>query len=452
MYQMEEESTEEELLPPIVTWQHVWPFIERQEALANSCFGCLSTEILIKIFLLLSVRDLGNVGLVCRTFKMVIDLDDIWKNKCTNTSHHVYFKTFDNQIARKPDSKSFKQFYMDQTYTKNTHKEPGAYYRKQFYKYSYLPMQRKNMLKNARFTVLFWCFSISFIFLEKYVFGLINIGFDVPLIIKWYQFVILIGIISILVQLNASAYFYSINNASFFSMKFLFVLKVFSISILHCLIIIFFNLVCKHMNISFNLFGYALFNVTNIVLSCICFPQETSFKRLPCISIGIGFLLGINQGKVMGIVSVLCVVYGIIGSYFIVFYIYCVKRYMDYGLRRRWYSSLHIYFNTSVLLIPMMFISGEGSLTIQYSKLFHLTFWMVMIAPVILQFALLQRAEVGFHRHILSSPYISMTTFLQICITVLFYTESKRILWWISNVCVLIGSSFFWDKTHIYTI
>lgn len=200
--QMEEESSEEELSPPIVTWEHVWPLIEREEALANCCFECLPTEILIKIFLLLSVHDLGKVGLVCRTFKMVTDLDDIWNTKCKNTSDPLYCKTFDNQISRKSDSKSFKQIYMDQIYTKNIRKKPDAHFRKKFYKYSYLSMQREMMLKNACFTVIFWCLSISFVLLQKYVLILINVEFDGPRFLTCYQFVVLLGIISILVQLK----------------------------------------------------------------------------------------------------------------------------------------------------------------------------------------------------------------------------------------------------------
>jgi len=94
-YQIEEEeSTAEERLPPVVTRQLVWPSSERQEALANSYFGRLPNEILIQIFRSLSLYDLDNVRLVCRTFKMVINLKEVWKNKRRSKFHRVYCKTF----------------------------------------------------------------------------------------------------------------------------------------------------------------------------------------------------------------------------------------------------------------------------------------------------------------------------------------------------------------------
>ncbi|CAF4541584.1 unnamed protein product [Rotaria sp. Silwood2] len=84
---------------PNVTWQHIWSFSETRGALFNSSFVAIPNEILLRIFQLLSVRDLCNVSLVCRSFKMIADQDEIWKPKC-NTSTKLH-------------SKSFKQIYMD---------------------------------------------------------------------------------------------------------------------------------------------------------------------------------------------------------------------------------------------------------------------------------------------------------------------------------------------------
>ncbi len=99
-YQIEEEeSTAEERLPSVVKRQYVWPSTERQAALASSHFGCLPNEILVQIFRSLPVCDLINVGLVCRTFKMVADLEEVWKNKRRSKFHRVYCKTFENSVA-----------------------------------------------------------------------------------------------------------------------------------------------------------------------------------------------------------------------------------------------------------------------------------------------------------------------------------------------------------------
>ncbi|CAF4804971.1 unnamed protein product [Rotaria socialis] len=97
-------SSRRKIDPPPVSWKHSWPQTDTRNALARSPFNRIPTEILLRIFQLLSVPDLCNVSLVCRLFKMVADQDDIWKLKC-NTSTKLY-------------SKSFKQTYMDWMYEK----------------------------------------------------------------------------------------------------------------------------------------------------------------------------------------------------------------------------------------------------------------------------------------------------------------------------------------------
>jgi hypothetical protein len=70
--------------PPQVTWNHSWSPDETQDALSTSPFIAIPTEIMMRIFRLLSVRDLCHVSLVCRWFKMVADQDEIWQLKCNS--------------------------------------------------------------------------------------------------------------------------------------------------------------------------------------------------------------------------------------------------------------------------------------------------------------------------------------------------------------------------------
>ncbi|CAF1416648.1 unnamed protein product [Rotaria sp. Silwood1] len=90
--------------PPNVTWNHSWSVDQIQNALIESHFKLLPTEVMLHIFKYLSVHDLSNVSLVCRSFKMVADQDDIWKLKCKSST--------------KLHSKSSKQIYMDWMYEK----------------------------------------------------------------------------------------------------------------------------------------------------------------------------------------------------------------------------------------------------------------------------------------------------------------------------------------------
>ena len=67
--------------PPKITWKHSWSSAEVNNALAQSDFRALPNEVMLHIFKYLSVYDLGNISLVCRAFKMLVDQDEIWKLK-----------------------------------------------------------------------------------------------------------------------------------------------------------------------------------------------------------------------------------------------------------------------------------------------------------------------------------------------------------------------------------
>ncbi len=67
--------------PPKITWEHSWLLDEAQDALVESYFRALPTEVMLHIFKFLTVHDLGNISSVCRSFKMIADQDEIWKLK-----------------------------------------------------------------------------------------------------------------------------------------------------------------------------------------------------------------------------------------------------------------------------------------------------------------------------------------------------------------------------------
>jgi hypothetical protein len=67
--------------PPNVTWEHSWSADATENALAQSNFRALPNEVMLHIFKYLTVHDLGHISLVCRSFKMLADQDEIWKLK-----------------------------------------------------------------------------------------------------------------------------------------------------------------------------------------------------------------------------------------------------------------------------------------------------------------------------------------------------------------------------------
>ena len=75
----------------VVTSTISWPLDQTHHALSESLFNNIPNEITTQIFQYLSVSDLCNVSLVCRSFKMIVDQDEIWKSKCDSKCNHFYF-------------------------------------------------------------------------------------------------------------------------------------------------------------------------------------------------------------------------------------------------------------------------------------------------------------------------------------------------------------------------
>lgn len=61
-----------------------WPLDETRDVFRESVFNNIPNEVVLHIFRYLSVRDLSNVSLVCRSFKMITDDDELWKSKCNS--------------------------------------------------------------------------------------------------------------------------------------------------------------------------------------------------------------------------------------------------------------------------------------------------------------------------------------------------------------------------------
>ena len=85
------ESKDSQLTALNVIWRHGWSFAETRDTLADSLFSAIPNEILVRIFKFLSVRDLCNVSLVCRSFKMIADEDEIWKLKFNSKHFFLVF-------------------------------------------------------------------------------------------------------------------------------------------------------------------------------------------------------------------------------------------------------------------------------------------------------------------------------------------------------------------------
>ena len=75
-----DESKKEKLIIQNMSWS----MDQVGNALSESSFNNTPNEIILHIFRFLSVPDLCRVSLVCRSFKLIADHDELWKPKCNS--------------------------------------------------------------------------------------------------------------------------------------------------------------------------------------------------------------------------------------------------------------------------------------------------------------------------------------------------------------------------------
>ena len=84
MHRLREILITETRSPPNITWPRQWPIDTTENAVSESPFRTLPTEVTLQIFRQLSAHELCHVSLVCRRFKMIADHDELWKAKCNS--------------------------------------------------------------------------------------------------------------------------------------------------------------------------------------------------------------------------------------------------------------------------------------------------------------------------------------------------------------------------------
>lgn len=107
-----------------------------------------------------------------------------------------------------------------------------------------------------------------------------------------------------------------------------------------------------------------------------------------------------------------------------------------------WLLTLYNNVNACVLFLPLMLFNGDFIEVTRFEKLYNITFWVLMSLGGLFGFAMGYVTGLQIH---LTSPLthnISGTAKAgaQTVIAVLYYHEIKSVLWWTSNLVVLVGS------------
>ncbi|KAI6180971.1 Nstp-10 [Aphelenchoides besseyi] len=290
----------------------------------------------------------------------------------------------------------------------------------------------------------YWVASISLVFINKYLLSSPELKLDAPLFITWFQ-----SLCTVVFCFGCSAISSRYPELIKFP-KMSFDQKisrdVLPLSFIFVAMITMNNLCLKYVGVSFYYVGRSLTTVFNVVCTYLILGQHTSKRALACcFAIIGGFFLGVDQEDAAGSLSVIGVIYGVLASLFVALNAIYTKKTLSSVGDSIWRLTMYNNLNAVVIFIPLMLFNGElGTLPyFEHIATFH--FWSMMILSGF--FGFIMGYVTGWQIQVTSAltHNISGTAkaSVQVFLAVIIWSEVKSVMWWVSNLIVLLGSAAY---------
>lgn len=289
---------------------------------------------------------------------------------------------------------------------------------------------------------LYWVVSISMVFINKYLLSSKDLKFEAPLFVTWYQCFVSVLICAFLSGLASQ----KLITFPDFSIDLKIAREILPLSCIFVGMISFNNLCLKNVSISFYMVVRSLTTVFNVILTYIFFGDKTSRKAVGCCAIiVVGFLLGIDQEKGLGGVTFKGVFFGISASLCVALNAIYTKKSLKVVDDNVWKLTLYNNFNACFIFLPFIIIFGEMGEIMSFPLLFDTYFIFTMTIGGVLGFSMgyvtsLQIKATSPLTHNVSG---TAKAYAQTLLGVVYFSEVKTGLWWISNCFVLLGAALY---------
>lgn len=287
----------------------------------------------------------------------------------------------------------------------------------------------------------YWIVSITMVFANKAL--LSGYQLRAPFFITGFQCVVTVAICACSSFLSPFVTFVSLP-ATTVQLSHLF--TVMPLSVVFVGMITFNNLCLQNVDVSFYYIGRSLTTVFNVICSYTILGQKTSCECLVCCAVIIfGFLLGVDQEKVAGALSISGVCYGVLASLFVSLFAIYTKKVLPCVDGSVWRLSYLNNINACCLFAVLIVLGGEWQALQTFSGLRSSTFWLLMSLAGVFGFAI--GYVTGLQIQVTSPLTHNISGTAKACAqTVLgcwWWREWRPLLWWISNAVVLAGSASY---------
>jgi len=222
--------------------------------------------------------------------------------------------------------------------------------------------------------------------------------------------------------------------------------QVLPYSILFVTTLAFNNLCLKNVGVAFYYIGRSLTTVFNVMMTWAWLGEKISKKvLLCCFTIVVGFWLGVDQETSAGSLSVSGTLCGVAASLFVSLTSIYTKKVLPLVADSVWLLGFYNNINASLLFLPLIALNGELANITSFEAFDSCTFWMMMVAGGVFGFSIgyVSGLQIQFTSPLTHNISGTAKACAQTVLATYWFSESKQMLWWLSNAIVLFGSAAY---------
>lgn len=299
-------------------------------------------------------------------------------------------------------------------------------------------------LKIVGVVALYWSVSISLVFVNKSLLKGDELQLDAPLFVTFFQCVvtvILCKLCDYVARRNPDRMSFPNCTTQKSIMK-----DVAPLTIVFVSMMTMNNLCLQEVGVAFYTIARSLVTIFSIVFTYLILGKKTSMLALLCCTIIIaGFFMGVNQEGDLGSFSMIGTIYGVIASACVALNSIYTKKILPKVEGDIWKLTYYNNVNASIIFIPLIVLAGELKTLNEFPLLYSAKFWFPMTVAGAFGFAM--GYVVGLQIDVTSPVTHNISGVAKACcqtvIAVIWYHQSKTVLWWISNLLVLFGTSAY---------
>jgi GDP-fucose transporter C1 len=297
------------------------------------------------------------------------------------------------------------------------------------------------VVKIALVVAAYWTTSISMVFANKYLVGGKTTN-DISLFVSWFQCIMTV----ILVSLYNGYTTLRFGSCQTWNPPLTVVMRskpVLAMAGFFVGMLSFNNMCLKLVGVSFYQVARSTTIIFVVIFSVLILKKAVSKAVVTCCAlVACGFFLGIDQEKAVGSLSVKGVIFGVLSSVFIALTGIYTKKALDIVERDELKLTLCTNIIATVAFVPVVVLSGQLSSALAAPELLDPFFWLFLFVTGVLgcMMAWISAMQINVTSPVTHHISSNSKAVAQTIIAVIYYSETKRALWWFSVLMVVFGA------------